>query len=67
MPGHLVLEKINGIEQGRQIGKFTSQFICTPAELTDGRVFGLYPPGPVPRGIPVVFQLRRAIVTGTGK
>ena len=45
----------------------TSQFICTPAELTDGRVFGLYPPGPVPRGIPVVFQLRRAIVTGTGK
>jgi hypothetical protein len=45
----------------------TSQFICTPAELADGRAFRLYPPGPVPRGMPVVFYLRRAIVTGTGK
>jgi len=45
----------------------TSQFICTPAELADGRAFRLYPPGLVPRGMPVVVQLRRAIVTGTGK
>jgi hypothetical protein len=45
----------------------TSQFICTPAELADGRAFRLYPPGTVPRGTPVVFSLRRAIVTGTGK
>ena len=45
----------------------TSQFICTPEELADGRAFGLYPPGLVPRGMPVVYQLRRALVTGTGK
>jgi hypothetical protein len=44
----------------------TSQFICTPAELANGRAFRLYPPGVIPRGSPVVFRLRRAIVTGTG-
>ena len=43
----------------------TSQLICTPAELANGVKFGLYLPGQVPRGTPVVFRLRRAIVTGT--
>lgn len=43
----------------------TSQFICTPAQLADGAKFSLYLPGQVPRGAPVVFRLRRAIVTGT--
>ncbi|HTZ26373.1 MAG TPA: hypothetical protein VMC83_20435 [Streptosporangiaceae bacterium] len=41
----------------------TSQFICTPAELADGAKFGLYLPGQAPRGAPVVFRLRRSIVT----
>jgi hypothetical protein len=41
----------------------TSQFICTPAELAGGAKFGLYLPGQVPRGTPVVFRLRRSIVT----
>jgi hypothetical protein len=45
----------------------TSQFICTPAELADGVTYHLYVPGPVPRGMPVVFRLRRAIVTSGGK
>jgi len=45
----------------------TSQFICTPAELTDGADFRLYVPGPVPHGAHVVFRLRRAIVTSGGK
>jgi hypothetical protein len=44
----------------------TSQFICTPAELADGRAFRLYPPGLAPRGMPVLLRLRRAIVTSTG-
>lgn len=43
----------------------TSQFTCTPAQLADGAKFRLYLPGQVPRGTPVVFRLRRAIVTGT--
>jgi len=43
----------------------TSQFICTPAELADGAKFTLYLPGQVPRRVPVVFKLRRSIVTGT--
>jgi len=45
----------------------TSQFICTPAELADGTFFQLYVPGTVPHGMPVVFRLRRAIVTAAGK
>lgn len=45
----------------------TSQFICAPAELADGRAFRLYPPGPAPRGVPVLVRLRRAIVTSTGR
>jgi hypothetical protein len=45
----------------------TSQFICTPAELADGYPFHLYVPGTVPRGVPVVYRLRRALVTSTGK
>ena len=45
----------------------TSQFTCTPAELTDGVNYQLYVPGAVPRGTPVVFRLRRALVTAAGK
>ena len=44
----------------------TSQFICSPAELAAGRRFTLYPvPGPVPRGVSIVFRFRRAVATGT--
>jgi hypothetical protein len=45
----------------------TEQFICTPAELRDGAQFVVYPPGPVPPGITVVYRLRRGIVTAGGK
>jgi hypothetical protein len=45
----------------------TSQFICTPAELADGRGFRLYPLGLAPRGVPVLLRLRRALVTSTGR
>ena len=45
----------------------TSQFICTPAELTDGKEFRLLVPGTVPRSGHVVVRLRRAIVTAAGK
>jgi hypothetical protein len=41
----------------------TSQFICTSAEARDGRSFSVWVPGSVPRGMPVVFRLRRGIVT----
>ena len=43
----------------------TSEFICTPAELAGGAKFSLYLPGQVPRNVPVVFRLRRSIVTIT--
>jgi hypothetical protein len=45
----------------------TQQFICTPAELREGASFYVYPPGPVPAGITVVYRLRRGIVTAGGK
>ena len=45
----------------------TEQFICTPAELRDGESFKVYQPGPVPRGVTVVYRLRRGIVTAGGK
>jgi hypothetical protein len=45
----------------------TSQFICTPAQLRNGVTYRLYPSGEVPHGLPVLFRLRRALVTGTGK
>jgi hypothetical protein len=45
----------------------TEQFICTPAELREGESFVVYPPGPVPPGITVVYRLRRGIVTAGGK
>jgi hypothetical protein len=45
----------------------TGQFICTPAQLANGRKFYVYVPGQVPRGASVVFQLRRGIVTAGGK
>jgi hypothetical protein len=41
----------------------TSQFICTHQELLDGVRFKVWVPGSVPRGMPVVFRLRRGIVT----
>lgn len=41
----------------------TSEFICTPAEVANGVKFGLYLPGQVRQGMPVVARLRRAIVT----
>ena len=41
----------------------TSQFICTPKEILDGRRFNVWEPGSVPRGVPAVFRLRRGIVT----
>ena len=44
----------------------TSQFICTPAELADGKKFQLYVPGQVPRGSRVEVRLRRGIVTAAG-
>jgi len=45
----------------------TEQFICTPAELRDGASFTVFPPGPVPSGLTVVYRLRRGIVTAGGK
>jgi len=44
----------------------TSEFICTPAELADGKKFQLYVPGQVPHGQRVEVRLRRAIVTAAG-
>jgi hypothetical protein len=41
----------------------TSQFICTRKEMLGGRRFSVWAPGSVPRGMPVVFRLRRGIVT----
>jgi hypothetical protein len=41
----------------------TSQFVCTPKEILDGRRFNVWVPGSAPRGVPVVFRLRRGIVT----
>jgi hypothetical protein len=41
----------------------TSQFICTPAEVSRGVPYWLSLPGTVPRGTPVVVRLRRALVT----
>lgn len=45
----------------------TSQFICTPAEIADGRRFSVWTRAAVPRGMPVVFRLRRGIVTNGTK
>lgn len=45
----------------------TTQFVCTPAELSEGATFRLYVPGAVPHGSPVVVRLRRALVTGGAK
>jgi hypothetical protein len=41
----------------------TSQYICTRKEILDGERFTVWAPGGVPRGMPVVFRLRRGIVT----
>jgi hypothetical protein len=40
----------------------TSQFICTRKEILDGRRFRVWLPGTVPRGVPVLFRLRRGVV-----
>jgi hypothetical protein len=45
----------------------TSQFICTREELADGARFSVWVPGSVPRGMPVVFRLRRGVVTNGPK
>jgi hypothetical protein len=45
----------------------TSQFICARGESRDGRQFRVWMPGAVPRGMPVVFRLRRGIVTNDPK
>jgi hypothetical protein len=45
----------------------TSQLTCTPAQLSAGRHFWIYVRGTVPRGMPVLFQLRRGIVTAGTK
>ena len=41
----------------------TSQFICTHKETLDGLRFSVWGATGVPRGMPVVFRLRRGIVT----
>jgi hypothetical protein len=41
----------------------TSQFICTRKEMLGGLRFSVWAPAGVPRGMPVVFPLRRGIVT----
>ena len=41
----------------------TSQFICTHEEVLDGLQFSVWAPGTVPRGMPVLFPLRRGVVT----
>jgi hypothetical protein len=40
----------------------TSQFICTRKETRDGLRFRVWAPGSVPRGMPVLFRLRRGVV-----
>jgi hypothetical protein len=40
----------------------TSQFICTRKETRDGLRFRVWAPGSVPRGVPVLFRLRRGVV-----
>ena len=45
----------------------TSQFICTPAQVLDGRIFDVYATGQVPRGARVVYRLRWGVVTGGGQ
>ncbi len=45
----------------------TSQFICTPEEVADGLRFSVWAPGSAPRGMPVVYRLRRGIVTNGTK
>jgi hypothetical protein len=45
----------------------TSQFICTREELAAGARFSVWTPGSVPRGMPVVFRLRRGVVTNGPK
>jgi hypothetical protein len=40
----------------------TSQFICTPMETRDGLRFRVWATGSVPRGMPVLFRLRRGVV-----
>lgn len=45
----------------------TSQFICTPAEVSRGVPYWLSWPGVVPHGERVVLRLRRAIVTSRAK
>jgi hypothetical protein len=41
----------------------TNEFICTHKEILDGLQFSVWAPGTVPRGMPVLFRLRRGVVT----
>jgi hypothetical protein len=45
----------------------TSQFTCTREEVADGLRFSVWTPAGVPRGMPVVYRLRRGIVTNGTK
>ena len=45
----------------------TSQFICTRQEAADGLRFSVWTPAGAPRGMPVVYRLRRGIVTNGTK
>lgn len=45
----------------------TSQFICTRTEVADGLRFSVWTPAGAPRGMPVVYRLRRGIVTNGTK
>jgi hypothetical protein len=40
----------------------TSQFTCPSKEIAGGERFSVWAPGSVPRGMPVVFRLRRGMV-----
>jgi len=45
----------------------TPQFICTRQEILAGARFTVWAPDTVPRGMPVLFRLRRGIVTYSPK
>jgi hypothetical protein len=45
----------------------TSEFMCTSAQVADGRIFDVYATGQVPRGATVVCRLRWGVVTEGGE
>ena len=44
----------------------TSEFMCTSAQVADGRILDVYATGQVPRGATVVYRLRWGVVTEGG-